>query len=282
MFSTVNSGAMTALHMLGGTVQAQESLQQELASGKSINSAQDNPALWAISQIMQADLAGFSALSDSLSLNEATVSVAAVGAEYATEILTEMKQLAITATGSNVDHAQIEAQMAAKTDQLNSLISSTQFNGVNLLKTDIDGTGKTSLTVATSLDRQGSGSATLSTMTVNSLDFEGSASFDINNRTPITDSASALIALGEIEGFMQYAIEGAASLGASASRIEAQGNHLSKLSDATRMGISNLMDANLEEVAAKMIAMEVQHQLGVISLSIANSATERLLQINQT
>lgn len=282
MFSNINSGAMTALHLLGGTTQAKETLQQELASGRTIGSAQDNPALWAISQVMQADLAGFSALSDSLSLNEATVSVAAVGAEYATEILTEMKQLAITATGSNVDHAKIEAQMAAKTDQLNSLISSTQFNGVNLLKTDIDGNGSSSLTVATSLDRQGSGAATLSTMSVNSLDFEGSASFDINNRTPITDSASAMTALGEIEGFLQYAVDGAASLGASASRIEAQGNHISKLSDATRLGISNMMDANIEEVAAQMIAMEVQHQLGVISLSIANSATERLLQIHET
>lgn len=282
MFTNANSGALTALQMLGGTTQAQETVQEEIATGKSISSAQDNAALWAISQVMQADVAGFSALSDSLSLNEATVTVAAVGAEYATDILVEMKQLAITATGANVDHGKIEAQMAQKTEQLNSIISASQFNGVNLLRTDVDGNGSTSLTVATSLDRQGSTSPVLSTLSVDGLDLEGSASFDINNRTTITDGASALTALGEIEGFLQYAVDGAAALGASASRISDQNDYLGKLSDAMRMGISNLTDANLEEVATRMIALEVQHQLGVISLSIANSASERLLQLNQT
>ena len=280
MYIYNNVGAMTALHMLGGTTRSRETAFNEVATGKSIGSASDNAALWAISQIMEADVSGFSALSDTLSLSEATVSVASVGAERATEILGEMKQLAVLGTGQNVNHAIIEEQMAHKTSQLNSIINSSQFNGVNLLRTDIDGTGATAMTVASSLDRPGGGgSPVLSNITVNSLDLEGSPSFNINGRTAITDSASAATALTEIEGFMQYAIDGAAALGASASRIADQNQFIGKLADVTRMSISKMTDANMEEAITRMMAMEVQHKLGIISLNIANSMPETLLKL---
>ena len=280
MYIHNNVGAMTALHMLGGTTRSRETAFNEVATGKSIGSASDNAAIWAISQIMEADVSGFSALSDTLSLSEATVSVASVGAERATEILGEMKQLAVLGTGQNVNHAIIEEQMAHKTSQLNSIINSSQFNGVNLLRTDIDGTGATAMTVASSLDRPGGGgSPVLSNITVNSLDLEGSPSFNINGRTAITDSASAATALTEIEGFMQYAIDGAAALGASASRIADQNQFIGKLADVTRMSISKMTDANMEEAITRMMAMEVQHKLGIISLNIANSMPETLLKL---
>lgn len=279
MHIPTNGGAMAALQMLGGIIPAKENTLNQVSTGKSIDSANHNAAIWAISQIMEADVSGFSALSDSLSLGEATLSVASVGAEFATDILGEMRQLAILGTGQNVDHSKIETQMQHLTSQLNSVIDSSQFNGVNLLKTDIDGTGASSLTIASSLDRQGSDTPTLTNITVNSLDLEGSPSFDINNRTAITDGASALTALQEIEGFMQYAIDGAAALGASTRQVSDQNQFVGQLADATRLGISNLTDTNMEESITRLMAMETQHQLGLISLSIANSMPNALLKL---
>lgn len=275
-----NSGAMTALHMLGGTVEAREDVQNEVATGQKVGSAQDNAAVWAISQMMQSDLSGYSAISDSLSLDEATAAVAAVGAERATDILIEMKELAITASAGNADFATIETQLAHKTEQLNSVISSSQFNGVNLLKTDIDGSGSTALTVSESLTRQGSGAASLSTISVDSLNFEGSPNFDIENRTTITDSSSAVAALGEIEGFLRYAIEGAAAMGAAASQISDRNDFIGKLSDTMKIGISNIRDTQMEEAASRLKALNVQEQLGTLSLSIANASPQTLLSIS--
>ena len=274
-----NSGAMVALQMLGGTVEQKEEIQEDISTGKEINQAKDNAALWAVSQVMETDVAGFASVSDSLSLGEATASVAAVGAERLTEVLTEMKELTILASSGNVDHSKIEKQMAHKTEQLNSIISSTQFNGVNLLKTDIDGTGSSSLTVAASLDRQGSTAPNLSTISIDSVDFEGSPSFDINNRTTITDAASAKIALGEIEGFLNFAIEGAASLGASVSRVSDQNNFVGELAESMKMGISAMTDTNMEEASAKFAALNVQQQLGMQSLSIANASPMSLMAL---
>ena len=271
-----NSGAMTALQMLGGTVQSRTEVQNSISTGRDINSAKDNAALWAISQIMESDTAAYQATSKSLSLGEATVAVAAVGAERIAETVMEMKELAITASSGLVDYSKIEAQMAQKTNEINSIISSSQFNGANLLKSDVNGSGATSLSVAASIDRDGSGGTSLSLIEVDSVDFEGSADFDINGRTAITDQASAMTALGELEGFLQFAVDGAAALGASANRISGQAETNSKLADATRMGISSMVDTNMEEAAARLTALNVQQQLGTMSLSIANYSPQSL------
>ena len=55
--------------------------QNEISTGKSISSASDNASMWAISKVMEADVAGFSAISKSLALGESTVAVAAAGAD---------------------------------------------------------------------------------------------------------------------------------------------------------------------------------------------------------
>ncbi|GAA6194802.1 flagellin [Pseudophaeobacter arcticus] len=276
-----NSGSSTALQLLGGAVQEKEQAQEEVSTGKKINSAKDQAALWAITQVMESDTSAYAAVSDTLSLNEATTSVAALGAEQATEILTEMKELAILGTSGLVDFAKLEEQMVQKTEQLNNVISSTQFNGVNLLKTDIDGTGNTSLTVPEAVSRDGSSAlAGLASFSVDSLDFEGSADFDINSRTAITDSASALTALGEIEGFFSFASEGAARMGAATSRITSQNEFIGKLADATRAGTSALRDANIEDAAARLKSASVAVQLGQTSLAIANASPQTLLAIS--
>jgi flagellin len=274
-----NSGAMVALQTLGGTIEQKEKVQEDISTGKEVNTAKDKAALWAISQVMEVDVAGFSAVSDSLSLGEATVSVASAGAEQMSKVLIEMKQLTVMAGSGAVDYSKIETQMVQKTEQLNAIISSTQFNGVNLLKTDVDGSGSSSLTVAASLDRQGSSAPNLETISVDSLDFEGSASFDINNRTAITDKASAQAALGEIEGFLTFAIEGAASLGASASRISDQNNFVGKLAGSMKVGISEMIDTNMEQASARLASLNAQQQLGGLSLTIANASPHHLLSL---
>ncbi|UWQ58357.1 flagellin [Leisingera caerulea] len=267
-----NSGAMVALQTLGGVNSQLDHTQDSISTGKTINSAQDNAALWAISELMNSDISGLRSVSDSLSLAEATVAVASAGAEQITETLTEMRSLAVMAASGMGDFSKYEAAMAKKTEQINSIISSSEFNGVNLLKTDVDGAGGTALTVPSAV----SGNGDLSTLSVDGVDFEGSPQFDLGSRTAITDSASALTALGEIEGFLAYAIEGSAALGSSANQLAGQGNYVSKQSDALTRGVSSMIDTNMEEAATKLLALQAQQQLSTLSLSIVNTMPDTL------
>jgi len=273
-----NNGAMVALQTLKSINTDLAKTQDMISTGKEVATAKDNSALWAISKVMESDVAGFSAISDSLSLGESTVAVASAGAEQIVGILTDMKELAISAQSENVDFTKIQADMDELAAQVGSIVGASQFNGANLLATDVDGAGATSLTVLSSLDRVGSGAPTATTISVNTVDFE--ANIDLaTNLTAITDSTTAATALGELDAFLQTAIDGAASLGASAARLQDQNVFVGKLTDAMKSGIGTLVDADMEEASAKLQALQVQQQLGVQSLSIANQSPQTILSL---
>lgn len=265
-----NNGAMVALQTLKSINSDLESTQNAISTGKDISSAKDNSAIWAISKVMESDVSGFKAVKDSLALGESTVAVASAGAEKIVDVLNEMKELAVSAHSENVDHAKIETTLAAKREQIASIIGSSQFNGANLLKTNVDGGMATSLTVVSSLDRTGAGTPVASTIDVATVDFE--ANIAVAAGTALTSAADAAAVLTQIEGWLTTAVEGASKLGAASARISDQSEFAGKLSDSIKSGIGSLVDADMEEASARLKALQTQQQLGVQSLSIANQA----------
>ena len=272
-----NNGAMVALQTLKSINSDLSETQNQISTGKKVASAKDGSAIWAIAKVMEADVAGFKSVQDSLAVGEATVAVASAGAEQIVSVLEEMKELAVAATSETADFAKIESELAEKTAQIVSVIGASQFNGVNLLATDADGNGGTALTVLSSLDRVGNSAPTISTISVATEDFE--ANLDVASRTSIADTATAATAVGEIEAFLQTAINGAADLGASGKRIEGQGEFIGKLTDAMKSGIGALVDADMEEASARLQALQTQQQLGIQALSIANQAPQSILSL---
>lgn len=127
---------MVALQNLKNVNAGLAKTQNEISTGKEIGTAKDNSAIWEISKVMESDVSGFKAVSDSLNLRKSTVAVASAGAEQITEVLKEMKEKVIAATGENVDHAKITADVDELEAQITSIISASQFNGANLLNTD--------------------------------------------------------------------------------------------------------------------------------------------------
>jgi flagellin len=86
-------------------------------------------------------------------------------------------------------------------------------------------------------------------------------------------------ALGRIETMLQTAVDAAASFGSAQKRIDIQNDFVGKLSDSLVSGIGSLVDANMEEVSARLQALQVQQQLGVQALSIANQAPQSILSL---
>lgn len=272
-----NNSAMVALQTLRSINKDLAMTQNAISTGKDIGSAKDNSAIWAISKVMESDVAGFEAVSNSLAVGESTVAVASAGAEQIVETLKEMKQLAVAGQSETADFAKINADMLEKIDQITAITNGSQFNGVNLLKDDIDGNGGTALTVVSSLDRVGNASPTVTTIDVDTADF--TTNLDATSISAITDATEAGTAFGEIEAFLTVAIDGAAALGASAERISDQRAFISKLNDAVKSGIGSLVDADMEAASARLQALQTQQQLGVQALSIANQAPQTILSL---
>ena len=95
----------------------------------------------------------------------------------------------------------------------------------------------------------------------------------------VSTAAGAQAALGNIEGLIQTAIDAAAEFGSVQGRIEIQANFIGKLSDSLKSGIGSMVDADMEEASARLQALQVQQQLGVQSLSIANQAPQSILSL---
>jgi len=266
-----NNSAMVALQTLKGINSDLAKTQDMISTGKEIGKAKDNSAIWAISKVMDSDVRGFSAVSDSLALGESTVAVASAGAEQITNLLNEMKEKVVAATGENVDHATIAADVDELKSQITSIISASQFNGANLLNT-----AGGDVTVLSSLDRDAGGTVTAQNITVASVDFE--AGLDLAT-VDVSSAAAAEGSLAAMETLIQTAVDGAAALGASAKRISDQSDFVSKVMDAMKSGIGSLVDADMEEASARLQALQVQQQLGTQSLSIANQAPQAILSL---
>lgn len=95
----------------------------------------------------------------------------------------------------------------------------------------------------------------------------------------VTTTAGAASALADIEGYLQSAIDASAAFGSSQTRIGNQVDFLSKLTDSLKTGVGALTDANLEEASARLQSLQVQQQLGVQALSIANQGPQQLLAL---
>ena len=107
----------------------------------------------------------------------------------------------------------------------------------------------------------------------------GSGGLGALSAIDVSTGAGATAALGNIEALINSSIDAAASFGSVQGRIETQSNFISQLSDSLKSGIGSLVDANMEEASARLQALQVQQQLGVQSLSIANQAPQSILSL---
>jgi len=82
-----------------------------------------------------------------------------------------------------------------------------------------------------------------------------------------------------IEFMQTQMVTAAANLGSTASGIELQTKFVQDLRDANQRGIGRLRDADMNEESTRLKALQVQEQLGVQSLSIANSEADNVIQL---
>jgi flagellin len=95
----------------------------------------------------------------------------------------------------------------------------------------------------------------------------------------VTTDAGASAALTSIEGLLNQAIDAAAGFGSSQKRIDTQSEFVQTMVDSLTTGIGGLTDTDMEAASAKLQALQVQSQLGVQALSIANQAPQSLLSL---
>lgn len=270
-----NNSAMVALETLRNVNRNLEAVQGEISTGKKVATAKDNAGIWAVATVMSSDVESFKQISDSLSLGSATVGVARAASEKIVQTLGEIKSLIVTAQGENVDREKIQTDITAKIALITGFVAAAQFNGLNL----IDGTSTDDVNVLSSLNRDSDGAVTAGNIVVTRQDLATDGGLGALEDIDVTTTDDAAEALESIEELLQTAIDAAAAFGSAQASINSQGEFVKVLTDALKSGVGSLTDADMEAASAKLQALQVQQQLGVQALSIANQQPQALLSL---
>jgi flagellin len=128
-----NVTGMAAIRSLSMIAYDTTKTQARVESGLRINKASDDPAVFAISQGMRADLNGMTAVKDSLAFGRSTLSVARDAATKISNELASLKQTVTQGQQQGLDKTQIDAQITNALNNIDAFARSATFNNVNLV-----------------------------------------------------------------------------------------------------------------------------------------------------
>ena len=259
-----NTSSLVALQTLKNVNKGMGKVQNEISTGLKVSNAKDNSSSWSIASTMNSDVRSYKKLSNSLTSASAMVGTARVAAEQVSDILKQIQEKVVQAENPDADVTKIQAEVTALTDTIVSIAESAQYNGINLVEA---GAGAQAITV--SINRSAAGVLTTGTFSVAAQDLEAlGAALVVGTATP-----------NDIDTLIDSANTAAAAFGAAQARIDAQNEFLTKQADSLKVGVGAMVDADMEEASARLQALQVQQQLGIQSLSIANQAPQSLLAL---
>jgi len=266
-----NPGAMTALEYLNQTQGQLSATENAISTGETVSSAKDNGAIFAIAQNMRGDVAGYAAVSESLSNGTSTVDVALSAGQSISDLLIQMKQQALSASDTSLNTASrqaLNANFQALLQQITTVVQNAQFNGINL----IDGSTKQIMALA-SADGQHRVTVAAENMSLSGSIVTVASTGSISTQT----KASTMVTT--VENSLNAVNAALASLGSGSAKFSIQATFVQNLSDTLTTGIGNLVDANMASESAMLTALQTKQQLGVQALSIANQAPSIALSL---
>lgn len=297
-----NASAMTALASLNMTNRKMDETQSAISTGFRVNSAKDNAAYWSIATTMRSDNKALSTVKDALGLGAATIDVASTAIESAIEVTDEIKKKLVAAREPGIDRAKVQSEISELQSQLQSIADSSAFSGENWLSVDSADPGyNATKSIVSSFNRTSTG-VSIGTISIDITATElydaadqsgivdqsrtvGGSTFALSTLdiSALTDSAADLTTLEEYVSGVDTAITemttAATSLGAVQSRVDMQKDFVGNLMDAINRGIGALVDADMNEESTKLQALQVQQQLGIQALSIANGNSQNILSL---
>jgi len=306
-----NVSAMTALQSLQQTSKDLLQTQNRISTGLKVSSAADNAAYWSIATTMKSDNSALSTVQDALGLGKGTINVAYTAMNSATDLVSTLKTKLTAAATPGVDRSKIQSEIKELQNQLKGIADSASFSGENWVSVDSSASGyNATKTIVSSFARNASGAVTIGTI---SVDTSGTVLFDASTAagaggildsgrsstgaivssggtsimnidiSSLTDSdADQATLMGYIQGAdsaFQEMTKAATQLGANQQRINLQSDFISALQDSITTGISQLVDADMNQESTRLQALQVKQQLGVQALSIANQSSQNILSL---
>ena len=266
-----NVGAMVALQNLQKTNAELDIAQNRINTGKAVNSAKDNGAIWAIAQSQRSESASLNAVKSSLQRGQSTVDVALSAGESISDLLTQMKTLALSASDVSLGtsaRASLNEDFVNLRNQITTVIANASFDGTNLINAGTAGFKALA---------NAKGTSTINVAQQNlSL---GGTIVTVAAAGVVSTATAAAAMITTVDTSIRNVSTALSKLGTGSKAFENHLTFVGKLQDSLDAGVGNLVDADLAKESARLQSLQIRQQLGTQALSIANQAPQTLISL---
>ena len=263
-----NIPAMQNINTLGDISNNIAKHQWRLATGKRINSPEEDPAGYLLARGLESRRRGLSVALDNVSNAQNILDVGAGGYESIMDKLQTLKEKATQAADgslSSTQRAAIDGQRTALTLEIDAIVTSTTFNGSSL----IDGTySATSFQV---------GEQSTEKLAVNLGDSD-SAALGIS-AISLGTAASAGAAMATIDTAINTLAGRQKTVGEYQLRLQSKEQNLRTSITKTEAVRSTIEDADFAKEQMEVMKLQILQQTSLSSLSQANSAPQLVLSL---
>ena len=261
-----NTEALNAHRQLSATAMTMSKSMEKLSSGLRINRAADDAAGLAISEKMRAQIRGVAQASRN-SLDGVSLVQSAEGAlNEVHSILQRVRELAVAynnGTLSAGDRGAITAEITQLSAEVARIVSTTQFNGINVLQ------GSTPITFQVGAN-QGE-TITLSGANLGGTYFDAVFAAFTAGGADITAAGSAISSIADVR----------ATFGAAQNRLEHTIANLGTYEENLSAAESRIRDTDMAKEMTNFTKYQILQKSGVSMLATANQTPQAVLSLLQ-
>ncbi|MGD9811155.1 MAG: flagellin [Sphingobium sp.] len=280
---TVIGTNVAAMRAQSASTSAANSLQtsmERLSSGKRINSAKDDAAGLAISTKMTAQIRGLNAAArnanDGISL--AQTAEGALG--QISNIVQRIRELAVQSangTVTNADRLGLDNESRALLDQIDTIATTTNFNGVSLL----DGSAAT-VNIQTGINATDTVAINLvdaQSATLNIAKAAVQAGVPAAGEIDLATAGNASAALATLDTALNTIAGARASLGAGQNRLQVTVDNISSTVTNLTEARSRIEDVDFSAETTNLAKAQILAQASTAMIAQANQAQQGVLSL---
>lgn len=290
-----NIPALNTHRLLNMNTEGLQKSLERLSSGKRINRASDDAAGLAISEKMEAQIRGLRQASRN-SLDGISLIQTAEGAlNEVHEMLQRMRELSVQGANGiykDEDLETIADEIKQLTEQIDKIGNETDFNGIALLKGDLDGNGATDLNLQI-------GSKEGQTLEIDMKEINivvgasGSDGLEIADGSVISGSSGNFSvktgltnddfdkAISTYEKAIKKVSSMRSKLGAIQNRLEHTIKNVDNTAENLTTSKSRIADLDMAQEMSEFTKLNILQQAGTSMLSQANQLPQMVLQLLQ-
>lgn len=268
---TLSASARANLQALQGTATLLGNTQEQLSTGKAVNSASDNANAYFASQGFINRANQLSNVKNNLSTNLQLITSINQSITDVSNVVAQLQGITTQALGtsSTATRAGLASQFNSLLTQLDLLVNDASFNGTNLLNNSA-----TTNTLIVYFNETNTTALTINGINITHSGLSiAAATGAFSDTTSINTSSSLLLtALTTLR-------TDAANFGGNATLIQTRQDFTSNLIQNLTTASDNLVLADTNQAGANLQALQAQDQLGIVALGISGQLSQAILRL---